>query len=232
MIIDHMERLQLGDDEAGRHFNELRSLGSLAMGLEYLNTQVLGIEWRIRNSLTEDQPVYIFGNSPLLKGAPHDLIACFFHWYSVTACNYVRLVGWLGYGGDPKKARNYLKNVMPEVSLWRDKVGAHFSRVDPRETGPKADSEADRAKSVTFPVAFEDDAFYTDPFVLKIASGEQWRPRPEGVADWRWRLIAMSGRRTEVSNHQMRWSLTKTHKDLSIRYWPANHAEGYQPPRQ
>ena len=138
MIIDHMERLQLGDDEAGRHFNELRSLGSLAMGLEYLNTQVLGIEWRKRNSLTEDQPVYIFGNSPLLKGAPHDLIACFFHWYSVTACNYVRLVGWLGYGGDPKKASNYLKNVMPEVSLWRDKVGSSLLTGRPQGDGTQS----------------------------------------------------------------------------------------------
>ena len=29
----------------------------------------------------------------------------------------------------------------------------------------------------------------------------------------------MSGRRTEVNKHQIRWSLTKTHKDLSTRYW-------------
>ena len=32
-------------------------------------------------------------------------------------------------------------------------------------------------------------------------------------------LITMSGRRTEVNKHQIRWSLTKTHKDLSTRYW-------------
>ena len=29
----------------------------------------------------------------------------------------------------------------------------------------------------------------------------------------------MSGRRTEVNKHQIRWSLTKTHKDLPTRYW-------------
>ena len=32
-------------------------------------------------------------------------------------------------------------------------------------------------------------------------------------------LITMSGRRTEVNKHQIRWSLTKTHKDLSTRCW-------------
>ena len=42
-------------------------------------------------------------------------------------------------------------------------------------------------------------------------------PIPEGSRTGG--LITMSGRRTEVNKHQIRWSLTKTHKDLSTRYW-------------
>ena len=44
-------------------------------------------------------------------------------------------------------------------------------------------------------------------------------PVPKGSRTGGGGLITMSGRRTEVNKHQIRWSLTKTHKDLSTRYW-------------
>ena len=130
-----------------QHSNELRSLQYLCKGLNHLNAQVVEIENRIRHALPKDQAVFLYGNAPQLNGVPQDLIACFFHWYSVTVCNYVRLAGWLGNGPGTERAKNYLTNVLPEVSLCWDKVGAHFARVNPRQRGPKADSEADLNQS-------------------------------------------------------------------------------------
>jgi len=136
----------------------------------------------------------MFGNAPQLHGIPQHLVACAFHWYSVTACNYVRLVGWLVNGGDTAKATEYLKHVLPEVYVWRNKVGAHFARTFPRGK----DTPADLAKSVMFPISFDDDAFYAGSLVLVMTS---------------------KGQRSS-SRKDMRWSLTHTHQQLSTRYWP------------
>lgn len=216
MLSDHVEQLEISEEEAARHPNELRSLERLTTGLNHLHVQVSAMEGSIRQALPEDRVMHIFGNAPMLEGIPQDLVACFFHWYSVTACSYVQLAGWLGNGEDTEKAKNYLQKVLPEVSMWRNKVGAHFALVDPKETGVNKDSAADLAKSVMPPIAFLDDAFYTDSFVLKVASGEPQKPRPPGVAEWRWRLLGMSGRHAETSTHQMRWSLTKTHRNCVV----------------
>jgi hypothetical protein len=136
----------------------------------------------------------MFGNAPQLQGIPQDLVACAFHWYSVTACNYARLVGWLVNGGDIAKATEYLKHVIPGVYVWRNKVGAHFARTSPR----KEDTPADLAKSVIFPISFDDDAFYASSLVRGMSSRGQ----------------------KSSSRKDMRWSLTHTHQELARRYWP------------
>ena len=221
MIIDHADNLELKDEDAERYFNELRSLQYLSTGLNFLNTQVRRIEAVVNARLEKDQVVFMCGNAPELQGIPQDLVACAFHWYSVTACNYVKLVGWLLNGGDTAEANRYLQHVLPEVYVWRNKVGAHFARIGPREE----DTPADLAKSVTFPISFDDDAFYVNSLVLTMSSGGQERPRPQGIADWRWRLLGMSGRERISSRKDMRWSLTHTHERLSSRYWPCSGSE-------
>ena len=67
------------------------------------------------------------GNAPPLKGVPQGLIACSFHWYATSACNLVRLVGWLGQEQNSKKADAYVGRVIPNVRIWRNKVAAHFA---------------------------------------------------------------------------------------------------------
>ena len=202
MIIDYVEQLEISDKEVARHLNELRYLECLATGLNHLYSQVSEIECRIRQTLPENQTNYLLGNAPQLNEVPQDLVACFFHWYSVTACNYVQLVGWLGNGGDTGKAKSYLNKVLPEVSLWRNKVGAHFALVDPKERGDSKDSEADLAKSVMTPVAFQEDAFYTDTFQLRISHRNSDQGRTRGKADWWWSL-RRSVPDTVSSNHKM-----------------------------
>lgn len=213
MILDHVDGLKLHDKEVERYFNELRSLRYLSTGLNFLNNQIQELEADIIARIPEGQNA--FGNAPELEGIPQDIAACAFHWYSVTACNFVKLVGWLSHEGDSDNARRYLQRVIPKVYVWRNKVGAHFARIDPR----KEDSPADLAASVTFPVGFENGALHTSPFRLMIASGKP-KPTPHGVPEWRWRHLAMSGRQITSSRGDMKWSLTDTHRQLALRYWP------------
>ncbi len=192
--IDHIDKLKLTKDEAEKHFNELNSLRYLESGLWFLYNQVVKIENEVAERTPKNKRVLHFGNSPDLEGIPQDLVACAFHWYAVTVCNYVKMVGWLVNSGDSTKAREYMKRVLPEVYLWRHKVAAHFAIIDPR----KEDNVADLAMSVIFPVSYDDDAFYTGSLMLSLN---------------------MSGKQS-TNRQDMRWSLTHTHHDLVPRYWP------------
>lgn len=198
MIIDHIDKLELANDKEELHYNELHSLNYLASGLWFLYGQIATIEIRVAERTPRNKRVFHFGNSPDLQGVPQDLVACAFHWYAVTVCNYVKMVGWIVNEGNSKKATDYLKQVIPPVKLWRDKVGAHFARHSPRD-----ENAADLAKSVMFPIAFDDDAFYTDPFTLTVNTGA----------------------RQSTSRQDMRWSLTHIHRDLIPRYWPTSTKE-------
>ena len=195
-VIDYIANLRLSDEQEKEHLNELRSLAYLATGLRFLYEQVQRVEVEVIERLPKDKQVLIFGNSPQMRGISQDLVACAFHWYAVTACNYVKVVGWLANNGDSSEARKYVERVLPQVFRWRHKVAAHFAVIDPR----KDDSAADLAMSVMFPVSFDNDAFYTGSFTLTITKGGK----------------------QNTSRQDMRWSLTHTHYDLIARYWPEN----------
>ena len=194
MLIDHIEPVELDDDEVSRYGNELRSLAYLSEGLQFLYKQVDRLQAKVREVLPDDKVFTLYGNAPPLRNVPQGLLACAFHWYAVSVCNYVRMVGWLATGEDPKKATGYIRRVIPQVYVWRNKVGAHFARIAPRPE----DTMADLAASVIFPIAFEDDAFWTGAVLLSVRQGG----------------------RTSTSRTDMRWSLTHTHRELSTRYWP------------
>lgn len=74
------------------------------------------------------------------------LVANIFSWFSISLVNYLRLValvdlcnnkGWAS--SDIKENRQstkdacgeYVKSVVPEILLWRNKIGAHFAITDP-----------------------------------------------------------------------------------------------------
>ena len=193
MILDHLEPLEVTDEFASAHKNELNSLGYLSQGMSFLYRQVKDIGEKAFNQ-QPDKQVFSFGNAPGFEWVPQGLLACSFHWYSVSACNFVRMIGWLGSDGDTDRALEYVRRVIPSVYVWRNKVAAHFAITDPRQD----DSPADLAASVMFPIAFSDDAFITSPFTLAMSSGES----------------------SSASRDDMNWSLTKTHAELGERYWP------------
>lgn len=194
MIIDHVDKLELADDEVGNYANELGSLDYLAQGLWFLYNQVQRSEASINERVGKDKHVLMFGNTPALEAVSQGLVACAFHWYAVSVCNYVRMVGWLAYGQATTSALDYLKRVIPAVKVWRDEVGAHFAEV----SSSKADTPADLAKSVMFPISFNDDAFYAASLALTLSSRGK----------------------SSTSHRDMIWSLTHTHRAPIHRYWP------------
>jgi hypothetical protein len=193
-VIDYIANLKLRDEEEVGHFNELSCLSYLATGLRYLYEQVKSVEAEVNKRLPRSKEYFGFGNAPGMEGVNQALVACAFHWYAVTACNYVKMVGWLSNNGDSNKAREYMKSVLPQVYLWRNKVAAHFARVEPED-----DSPADLAMSVMFPISFEKNAFYTTTGSLT--------------------LTMSGGGKQSTSRQDMRWSMTHTHCDLIDRYW-------------
>jgi hypothetical protein len=145
-VIDYIANLRLSDEQEKEHLNELRSLAYLATGLRFLYEQVQRVEAEVTERLPKDKQVRIFGSSPDMQGISQDLVACAFHWYAVTACNYVKVVGWLANNGDSSEAKEYMQHVLPQVHLWRHKVAARFAIIDPR----KDDNAADLAMSAMF----------------------------------------------------------------------------------
>jgi hypothetical protein len=193
-ILDYLDNLVLKDSENPGHGNELNSLCYLNQGLWFLYEYVLSVETQIVQQIPKETDVMFFGNAPGLRREVQELIACMFHWYAVSACNYVKMIGWLVNEGDAAKSTDYLRRVLPSVKIWRDKIGAHFAKHSPRD-----ENVSDLEMSVIFPVSFDRDAFYAGAFVLGSVT--------DGV-------------KTE-SRKDMRWSLTHIHRDLVPRYWPS-----------
>lgn len=190
MILDHSEQLRLESSEG--HQNEIGSLGYLWQGLEFLNRQVQATEAEICQRVdAKHHQVSLIGNAPQLRGIPMGLVACAFHWYAASACNYVRLIGWLAKDGDSEAALSYVKRVIPSVKEWRDKVGAHFALVNPR----RGDTPANLAASVMFPVGFEDRWLWAHPFTLAVTHGG-----------------------TSSQSAIPTWSLSRIHEQLIARY--------------
>ncbi len=140
-----------------------------------------------------------------------DVIACFFHWFGVSACNFVRLVGFI-HGLERKlftradlEAKASFKTIkaavdgyvnsvteLDNVLVWRNKVGAHFAMTDPY----KDDNIATLDMSVIFPVTFENRYFVGG---LTMGKGNQ----------------------TAFHTSQLpRWSLTEVFEALVPRFWP------------
>ena len=150
----------------------------------------------VRNRLDPKKRFWIMGNSPELTGIPKGLLTCAFHWYAISACQYVRTVGAIANRHDNTLPRplDYVKAVIPEVLAFRDKVAAHFAWT----TKHKQDSDAERLASIIPSLTFDDDSF----FIGSLEIG-----------------IKRSGKTTDSREIQP-WSITKTHKRMCKRYWP------------
>ncbi len=201
MMLDYVRHLELPDDVCKRRLNQFNSLRYLHEGMTFLYRQVKQSEAVVYQRLDSRRARTIYGNDPALAGMPMGLLSCSFHWYAVSACNYVRLVGWLLKDArcsdqDPLK---YVEDVLPDVKPFRDKVAAHFAQA----AGSRRDNQAEREMSVMPPIGFVDDAFCANPVLLLIGA-QHGNSNSEALA---------------------KWSLTKVHESLMQRYgWPADRS--------
>lgn len=147
-----MEKLIL-DTERGIEFdtsnpplNNLHALGYLPKGILAIAKEIRNYEVRMEDGT--DFPVrganLVFGPSL----AKFEQIACYFSWFTVSLHNYLKLVGLIELVtqqnwsrrdvANPDNAKkiqrhctNYVKEVIPEIHLWRNKVAAHFAITAP-----------------------------------------------------------------------------------------------------
>jgi len=211
IILDHIIGLEVARDVC---FNELVSLQSLRLGLLQLAVQVWKLEKPFRDEETKNQKtILFFGNAPGTDRIQTLLLPCYFHWFGVSLCNYVRLVGFVnglatgqinrehlrdknGFKRIKGTCKAYVDTVteIKDIIVWRNKVAAHFAITDPREE----DNIATLDMSVIYPVAFSDSRF---------------------------RLNVMTFARTGADGNDYvaelpSWSITEVCEKLASRYWP------------
>jgi hypothetical protein len=221
-IIDHIQAIHLPD---GQGRNELTTLACLRAGLELLANRIAHLEkpFQEEERVTNSQIMSV-GNDPSLPPGAVALLPCFFHWFGVSVCNYVRLVGFLrglAQGAydrtaleDPAKFKliveqcdDYVTSVseIAPVKLWRDKIAAHFAITAPRKA---SDNVALLDFSVMYPVGYDSGRFRVN--VLSLSRSDA------------------SGSTHEASMPP--WSVTEVFEHLSRRYWPAHQDVGPEAP--
>ncbi|MDP2328111.1 MAG: hypothetical protein Q8M79_08485 [Dehalococcoidia bacterium] len=190
-ILDHREGLELSDEAVGQRVNELHALRTLGQGMVQVAAWVAEAEAQIRSQMGSGYTAYAWGNGPMFDGIPMGLVPSWFDWYANSATKYVQLVGWLAFDGDRRSIQRYASQVLGTALTWRNKVGAHFALVDPRDE----DSPADLAASVIVPVGWVFDRLMTQPFTLGMTrDGESHKSR------------------------DLSWSVTGLHDELRNRY--------------
>lgn len=141
IVLDHIQGIIL--DPKNPPFNNYQAFNQSYIGLKILADSVRELELK---KLADDPHaahvvVHISSNF-------HPIIPCSFNWFSITIVNYFRLIAlvdlmsknsWKSDAlADPTNKQtiksyctNYVRNVIPEIHTWRNKVAAHFAATDP-----------------------------------------------------------------------------------------------------
>jgi hypothetical protein len=204
ILSDKHDNFELSDEVLRKYEQEYQALGTLFTGLNWLYRNVSRIEGEVKRRLGPCVAYcYPLDNEPLLKDMPILIVECFFHWYAVSVCNFVRLIGWIGYNEHKslKKPNEYVKSVLPEVLLWRNKIAAHFAQTF--SVDDQRDNQAERGFSVAPQIGYDEGTF-------KVASIIISKETNDG--------------NTCSSDALKTWSLTKVHESLLSRYiLPISH---------
>lgn len=197
-ILDHIDDIRVPGNTFQKPVNEYWALICLQHGMEFLYHQALRCDQSVKEQVNPDGTVRFLGggNFPACDQLPVTLLTCGFHWYAISACQYVKTVGAIARKLDSKRPlpHEYAENIIPEVVAFRDKVAAHFAWT----TDNNRDNDAERLASILPPLTFVDDSFHVGTFSVAVRRGDC------------------------VSNSQTirPWSLCKVHESLRQRYWP------------
>lgn len=199
-VLDHIENIIVPGDIFQEPNNEYYALICLQNGMKFLYHQAAHSDEVVKQQLNplDKLQIMCFGNLPELNQIPQTLLTCAFHWYSISACQYVRLVGAIAYRQDRSRLSplQYVKNVIPEVLTFRDKVAAHFSW----STKHSQDNDAERLVSILPPLLFINDSFHVGAHTVALQK---------------------SGK-ASTSEEIKAWSICKVHQQLRKRYWPSH----------
>jgi hypothetical protein len=192
--------------------NELRTMHTLFTGLRTLAGFVKSREVQWATAVKGKVTFTSFGLD--FDGTKDwlDPIACFFHWFGVSVCNYARLTGFIRGISRGELSRQDLRETakfkaisgvvtayvtgiaeLKEVLVWRNKVAGHFAITDPW----KNDNIATLDMSVVFPVSFTNGVYLVHDMQMT--------------------------RRDSTGTHTSAipsWSLTQVFEGLIPRYWP------------
>ena len=203
-VLDHLDGISVPGNVFCEPVNEYWALMCLHDGMEFLYRQSLHCDQAARQQVNPHGNVSFvgWGNVPTLNQIPKTLLTCAFHWYAISACQYVRTVGAIAFRLDPNRPRPdvYAKNVIPEVVAFRDKVAAHFAW----STRNQRDNHAERIASILPPLTFVNDAFFVGGMTVAV------RHAGEG----------------SDSAAIKPWSLCRVHEALRKRYWPHEQRNG------
>jgi len=200
MIIDYIDKLEFTADNEDYLFDAQMTLARLSQGLFWLYNSVVQAEGFVREKAAKDNSSIVFEDW-VINNVHSDWLSCAFQWYTVSAYNYVRLVGWLATK-DPGFTSLYVQRVIPKVTNYRHKVAAHFAITDPRN-----DNEADLISSINTNI------IYAYGYLRAGAMSEI--------------ITDEKGNDLEVSK-TISWSLTKTHDALIPRFWPNGPLKAFQ----
>ena len=193
--LDHIDNIAVPGNPFAAPTNEYYALLCIRAGLEFLYRQAEECDQIALKQLDPNKQYFSFGNDPHLTGIPKQLLVCAFHWYSISACQYVRTVGAIAYLQDNScpKPLEYIKSVIPEVLAFRDKVAAHFAW----SSKNSQDNDAERLASILPQITFVKDTFHVQAFTVSMIN---------------------SGKSSN-SKVMQPWSITKIHQRLRDRYW-------------
>jgi len=197
-ILDHIDNITVPGNVFHEPVNEYWALICLQHGMEFLYHQAHRCDQTVKEQVNPDGNVRFFGggNFPAFAQVPKTLLTCGFHWYAISACQYVKTVGAIARKLDPSRPlpHEYAKHIIPEVIAFRDKVAAHFAWT----TENNRDNDAERLASILPPLTFNDDSFHVGGLTVAVRRGDR------------------------ASNSQaiQPWSLCKVHESLRERYWP------------
>ena len=202
--LDYSDKIMVPGNVFHGPVNEYWALICLRHGMEFLYQQVLRCDQAVKQEVNPDGKVCFIGagNFPGSSHLPKALLTCAFHWYAISACQYVRTVGAIAYKQDATRPLppEYAMNIIPEVIAFRDKFAAHFAW----STENKRDNDAERLASILPPLTFRDDSFYVGGMSVTVGRGGK-----------------------ETSSQAIKpWSLCRVHEALRDRYWPDQQTDG------
>ena len=198
IILDHPCPISVDTSSGPSYGNELQVLGAWQNGLHFLYRQVRAMEEAAPAKIVSK----LTGNELMEQPKSEcvfDNLGCCFQWYAITLCNYVELVGRIGWELDqdrPKKllpVRKYLEQVVGPVLSYRNFVAAHVARAH----GTRSNA-AERFASLIPPSALVNGNYIAGAYTVHM--------RQSGT-------VSKSGAIQP-------WSLTKKHEELAPRYWP------------